>query len=140
MATTFKWRNITVAAAGRATVARLASGEKGGRLLFGAGASSLHLRIKLDRSLSRRGRRGHQLAKGVDQGDDLAVVLFQLSLQVGELAGQHAAQPDKGADNEDAGLDRTRRVQDVGRHDGPVLGEGERTVFDICPLLQGHNL
>jgi hypothetical protein len=32
---------------------------------------------------------------------------------------------------------RRRAVQDVGRHDGAVLGEGVGQVFDILSTLQG---
>jgi hypothetical protein len=56
-----------------------------------------------------------------------------------ERAGQGVARrenrdrrwPDREADDKDAHLRGLRAVQDVGRHDGAVLGEGVRQVFAV---------
>ena len=72
----------------------------------------------------------HEVADGVDEGEDLVVVVLEFVLEFGEfvcellVGGEEFAEFDEGADDEEAGVDGLRAVEDGGGHDGAVFGEG----------------
>jgi len=65
---------------------------------------------------------------------------FSQSFQNGAIDGQDITLLDKSSYYIDTHRNRLGAVENIGRHDGSMFGEGERAVFDIVALLQGHNL
>jgi len=59
--------------------------------------------------------------------------LFELRELPGQLlmGGKELAELHEGADHVNANLDGSRTVQDIGGHDGAVLGEGVGEVFAV---------
>ena len=92
-------------------------------------------------------RLGHEPPDGFEQGADVGIVTRDFSFQLGQLGrhlfvrGDHLAQSHEGPHHEDAHLNRPRTVEDIGRHDRPVLGEGKgRETGVAVPLGTGRNL
>ena len=44
------------------------------------------------------------------------------------------------ADHLNAHVNCLRAIEDIGSHNGPMLGEGAGEILDILPALQGRNL
>jgi len=71
----------------------------------------------------------HHLTDRLDDRKNLAIVVLELSFQFIEFVGellmgrQDLAQFYKRANDEEAGIDGLRAVEDRGGHDGAVLGE-----------------
>ena len=62
---------------------------------------------------------------------------FQLCKALRELrlTGDQFSQSQESAHDEDTHVNGARAIQDGGRHDGPVLGEGQRKILEVPASL-----
>ena len=87
-----------------------------------------------------------QFADRGDDGFDLPVVRADFSLQFVNLGRERLvleeglAKLDERPDHMDAHLVGGGAIENVGRLNGTVFGEGKRKVFDVLALLQGRIL
>jgi hypothetical protein len=68
-------------------------------------------------------QRQDDLLDGVVMGADLALEIGELLEDLGVI-DRELPQLDERLDNEDADLDRARRIENAGGHEGAVFGEG----------------